>query len=128
MRITNASLSVVVANFLFAAAFQSLGSYLFAANANAQTVICKSTGRGSSGLVKSGIINYSESSNSEARFCYYKDKALVIEQDAPGQGDKLQFAIAGYCKPGGSSISKQGRISLQDQFSLWNAASRATGC
>jgi hypothetical protein len=124
----NKSLSIVIINFIIATVFPVLSSFLFSADGKAQTVICKSTGRGSSGLLKSGIIDYSASSNYEARYCYYADGALVIEQDASGQANALQFAIAGYCKAGGSSIHKQGRISIQDQWSLWNAASRVVGC
>lgn len=120
--------SIVIANLIIAAFFQILCPYVFSADAKAQSVICKSTGRGSSGLLKSGIIDYSASSGNDARFCYYKDRALVIEQDAPGQANTMQFSIAGYCNGGGGSIQKQGRISLQDQWSLWNAASRAVGC
>lgn len=125
--INNNRPSIVITNLIIAALIQVLYSFIFSAEAKAQNVICKSTGRGSSGLLKSGIIDYSASSGYDARFCYYKDRALVIEQDAPGQANTLQYSIAGYCN-GGGSIQKQGRISLQDQWSLWNAASRAVGC
>jgi len=119
---------IAIMNIVAAAVFQALGPCLFSADAIAQTVICQSTGRGSSGLVKSGIIDYSASSTGRARFCFYTDRALVIEQDAPGQANTLLFAIAGFCKAGGSSIQKQGRVTLQDQMSLWNAASNVVGC
>ena len=104
-----------------------IGSCFLSPDVKAQSVDYKSTGRGSSGLSKSGLIDYS-SSPDKARFCFYSDRALVIEQDAPGQPNTLLFAIAGFCKAGGSSIQKQGRVSLQDQWSLCNAASRLVGC
>ena len=128
MRNLKAGHIFAILNIVIAGAVQVVGSYLLSGDAKAQSVVCKSTGRGSSGIVKSGLIDYSSSSPDKARFCFYTDRALVIEQDAPGQSNKLLFAIAGICKAGGSSIQKQGRVSLQDQWSLWNAASRVVDC
>lgn len=84
--------------------------------------ICKSTGRGASGIVRSGYVNYDNSGRlMRVRVCLYQDRALVAEQDSPSRAGSLQFAIAGYCRSGGSgSVDTRGAIDSLTAFSLWN--------
>lgn len=84
--------------------------------------ICESTGRGASGIVRSGYVNYDNDGRlMRVRVCLYKDRALVAEQDSPSRAGAQQFAIAGYCRSGGSgSVDTRGAIDSMTAFSLWN--------
>lgn len=115
----NLRVKTSIVSFLFSGCVLSLIPQRVGAQ---NKTICESTGRGESGIVRSGYVNYDNSGRlMHVRVCLYQDRALVAEQDSPSRSGSLQFAIAGYCRSGGSgNVDTRGAIDSLTAFSLWN--------
>lgn len=96
----------------------------------AQRVLCKSADRSANMIARSGYLRYQDSENGRTtlRVCYYRDSALVIELDSPHDPDVQQFVIAGYCRSGGGSLERRGRIDVFLASRLWSYAAERVGC